>query len=392
MNEWRDWVSVVVVGFPEAPLGLERVRVVGSLDEVLDDLEREAAETAELLADAELESTFEARVAGLAEDVWIPTLVLCASALDPEEAERLAALATGPGNAGVGALVVGDTPGAAWELQVDVDELRIPQLGLTVRPQRLPEEEAAAVDELFEMGRRPLERAPRDELDDEGRWAEPDAEPDDTGALLVRWGSPDDDGEGPEPEEDAEEADLDELDAVEEAAPAPDQSTAGTKALVRLLGPLEIEVDGVLVPLERGKAREALAYLASHRRAPVDGDRLCEALWPGQDPRKKTGTFNTTMWFVRNAVGATPDGRARLPKLRGRQRLYRLVADLVDVDYELLAGALRRARGERPEVARPLLRDALELVRGRPMEHVGKGHEWAFAEGLVYEMEATVAD
>jgi DNA-binding SARP family transcriptional activator len=389
VNEWRDWVSVVLVGFPEAPLGLERVKVVGSLEEVLDDLEREAAETAELLADAELGSTFEARVAGLAEDVWIPTLVLCASALEPEEAERLAALATGPGNAGVGALVVGEAPGAVWELQVDVNELRIPQLGLTVRPQRLPEEEASALDELFEIGRRPLERARpgdvADEADDERCWGEPDGEPNPTGPLLARWGAPGD-GEGPEPEED-DDAELDEVEATEVEEEGPAGATAGTKALVRLLGPLEIEVDGELVPLDRGKAREALAYLATHRRAPVDGDRLCEALWPGQDPRKKTGTFNTTMWFVRNALGAT-----RLPKLRGRQRLYRLVADLVDVDYELLVAALRRARAERPEMARPLLRDALELVRGRPMEHVGKGHEWAFAEGLVYEMEAAVAD
>jgi DNA-binding SARP family transcriptional activator len=399
-NEWRDFVSVVLVGFPEAPHGLERVQLVTSVEEVLDDLERLAEENAELLADAELGSTLEARVAGEAGDAWIPTLVLCAAAPDAEAAERLVAVATGPGNAGVGVLIAGEVDGAVWELPVEADTLQIPELGLTLRPQRLPEEEAAAVEELIEVGRGPLHRGGehwRDDDDGDVDGTENDAgeddvawsgtEPGETHELLARWGTDDDlvvDDVDEEPEAPQGPADVGVLSAVDED-PAPN-------VLVRLLGPLEIDDDGELVPLERGKAREALSYLASHPRAAVDGDRLCEALWPGQDPRKKVGTFNTTMWFVRNALGVTADGSARLPKLRGTQRLYRLDDKLVDVDYDVLVGALRRARGATPEVALPLLRDALELVRGRPLEHVGKGYEWAFAEGLVYEMEATVAD
>ena len=78
--------------------------------------------------------------------------------LDASSEQVWEAVATGPGNAGVGVLVAGEVDGAVWELPVEADTLQIPELGLTLRPQRLPEEEAAAVEELIEVGRGPLHR------------------------------------------------------------------------------------------------------------------------------------------------------------------------------------------------------------------------------------------
>ena len=69
------------------------------------------------------------------------------------------------------------------------------------------------------------------------------------------------------------------------------------------------------------------------------------------------------------------------------------MADTVAADYEILEAALVRAQKAPAEAARELLREALELVRGRPFEHAGRsGYEWAHVDGLVYEMEAAVAD
>jgi hypothetical protein len=69
---------LVLVGFGAGLAPLERVRVVASIEEVIDDLERDAAEIGRLLEDNELGSTLEGRMTGVAVDAWAPTLVLCA--------------------------------------------------------------------------------------------------------------------------------------------------------------------------------------------------------------------------------------------------------------------------------------------------------------------------
>lgn len=51
-----------------------------------------------------------------------------------------------------------------------------------------------------------------------------------------------------------------------------------------LLGPLEMSVDGTLVPLGTPKQRALLAILLMNRNSPVGVDRLISALWAGQPP------------------------------------------------------------------------------------------------------------
>jgi DNA-binding SARP family transcriptional activator len=149
-----------------------------------------------------------------------------------------------------------------------------------------------------------------------------------------------------------------------------------TAVVVRVLGPTEVEGDTGLA--SRAKAREAVAYLATHRRQPVAVERLSQALWPAllPQPASLAATLVALRWLTEREEG---DMGMRL-------------ADTVVVDYEQLEHAVHRAGRVGPDEARRLLRDALRLVRGRPLDGDGRGYEWAYDEGLVYEMEATVID
>ena len=152
---------------------------------------------------------------------------------------------------------------------------------------------------------------------------------------------------------------------------------AAAAVVVRVLGPPAVEGDAGL--LSRPKAREAVAYLATHRRRPVAVGRLSEALWPTllPQPASLAGTLAALRWLTE------PEEDLDV----GMQ-----LADTVVVDYEQLRFAVHRAGRAGPEEARRLLWDALKLVRGRPLDGGGRGYGWAHSEGLVYEMEATVAD
>jgi DNA-binding SARP family transcriptional activator len=152
---------------------------------------------------------------------------------------------------------------------------------------------------------------------------------------------------------------------------------AAAAVVVRVLGPPAVEGDAGL--LSRPKAREAVAYLATHRRRPVAVGRLSEALWPTllPQPASLAGTLAALRWLTE------PEEDRDM----GMQ-----LADTVVVDYEQLEFAVNRAGRAGPEEARRLLWDALKLVRGRPLDGDGRGYGWAYSEGLVYEMEATVAD
>src|SRR5205807_10176887 len=140
---------------------------------------------------------------------------------------------------------------------------------------------------------------------------------------------------------------------------------------VRVLGPVEIV--GAEKRLARAKSIELVVYLATHRDAVVDADRLREALWPGRPPGT---TLYTTASVARNHLGRASDGEQHLPLLPNGERAYRLSSS-VGTDYERFVEGVRRAKSEAPADAVATLRAALELVRGRPFEVASRGYEWA---------------
>lgn len=72
-----------------------------------------------------------------------------------------------------------------------------------------------------------------------------------------------------------------------------------------LLGTLRVSIDGVPVDTAaRRRARQLLAYLLFHRRAPIPRDVLTEVFWPGADPPAARNNLHVTLNAVRRALRA----------------------------------------------------------------------------------------
>lgn len=131
---------------------------------------------------------------------------------------------------------------------------------------------------------------------------------------------------------------------------------------IRLLGPIELEVGGRVVPLRRRQVRALLALLALH---PVEGvliDTIIDALWddelPG-DPRHAVHVYVSRLRSLHpalaDAVVTTPGG-------------YRLDAHPEQTDaarFEAHAAAAHAELARAPWEALRLLDGALALWRGR---------------------------
>ncbi len=124
---------------------------------------------------------------------------------------------------------------------------------------------------------------------------------------------------------------------------------------LRVLGPLEVLVDGVgLSP--RGRQGALLAVLAAEAGATVSFDRLADALWDGDAPRDPVNAIQILVSRVRSRLGADLVGTRS-----GGYRLA-LTADEIDAGrFETLVGEAARAS---PERAVGLLDEAERLWRG----------------------------
>ncbi|MBW3642912.1 MAG: LysM peptidoglycan-binding domain-containing protein [Actinobacteria bacterium] len=395
-SSYGEYYSLVLVGFGEGLASLERVRVVSSLGEVIDDLERDATDVGQLLAESELGSTVEGRLLGVGVDAWAPTVVLCARVPPTRLARRLAALGTHPDNAGVAILVAGDVKGATTRLEIDGDHLDVGPMETTVTSQRLSRDEAAAVGELLEL-------VVDDDTD--GPYAFDsdlaEAEAHEPGLSAV-----DDDTDGPDAfdsdrQPGAQEWADEERQDEGPASGAESWFTEGSKffptgapavvepeVMARVLGPVDIIRGEESVSIERGKSVELVVYLATHREGLVDTDVVMEALWPGKERNSKT--LNTTTTTARTALGKDSEGLLYLPRISGGgDRLYR-ISKRVRLDYEVFMELVAAAASQEPRDAIVTLRRALALVRGRPFEVLG-GYEWAHV-GLATRMAEDVAD
>ncbi|OBF83602.1 regulator [Mycobacterium sp. 852002-51163_SCH5372311] len=78
-----------------------------------------------------------------------------------------------------------------------------------------------------------------------------------------------------------------------------------------LLGPLEMSVDGALVPLGTPKQRAVLAMLLMNRNSPVGVDRLITAVWEGWPPsgaRASIHSYVSNLRKLLSGVGIDPRG------------------------------------------------------------------------------------
>ena len=107
---------------------------------------------------------------------------------------------------------------------------------------------------------------------------------------------------------------------------------------VRLLGPLELQLDGrsVAATLRGRQARLLASYLITHRERGVDRGELIAILWPEQAPKDPHAQLRPILSGLRRALGAEV--------LEGREQLRLALPDPVWVDTEAAAAALTAVR------------------------------------------------
>ena len=183
-----------------------------------------------------------------------------------------------------------------------------------------------------------------------------------------------DEGHDPWDEEDTI-PELDDAESDGEAAPvtAPD----ATDVQVRVLGP--VEVIGWSQRPDRAVVTELACYLALHPSRVVPGEELRAALWPDAAREASAKSMRTYMSLLRKSLG--PE---HVPVGTGSG--YR-IGNGVSTDWL----QFRELTGQRATIGQ--LRQALELVRGRPFAGVpSTSFGWVFSELLVSEIEVGIID
>jgi DNA-binding SARP family transcriptional activator len=136
----------------------------------------------------------------------------------------------------------------------------------------------------------------------------------------------------------------------------------------RILGSLDAEQDGRLVPLGGRKQRALLALLLLHANAVVPRDRMIDEIWGDEPPETARTALQVYVSQLRKALGGerietrAPGYRVRTePDALDLERFERLVAEGRDA---LAGGDAERAADA--------LREALALWRGTPLAELGE--------------------
>jgi DNA-binding SARP family transcriptional activator len=149
---------------------------------------------------------------------------------------------------------------------------------------------------------------------------------------------------------------------------------------VKVLGPLDVTVNGRSITPTASKARQTLAMLALHAGQLVPVPTLMEELWGAALPRKPLQSVQTYVLILRRMIddaqadGTTGGAKSVLTTAHGGYMLDISPDDLDIHRYERLASAGRRAMeiGDH-EAASRLLRSALDVWRGPALVDVQIG-------------------
>ena len=130
---------------------------------------------------------------------------------------------------------------------------------------------------------------------------------------------------------------------------------------VRLLGPIDVTVDGVPRSVPGLRRKAVLAALAIGRGEVVSTDRLIDVVWGADPPATALNTLQRHISYLRQVLGSKDAILARPPG-------YRLT---VDDDVSLAERLIRQGTqaADRAERVRHL-QAALRLWRGRPLVDV----------------------
>ena len=131
----------------------------------------------------------------------------------------------------------------------------------------------------------------------------------------------------------------------------------------RVLGPLEVRLDGSALELGGRRLRSLLAVLLLRANEVVSSDSLIEAIWGSDAPPSSINALHVHVSQLRKLL---PEG---LVVTRQPGYELRVDPDRIDVHrFEQLAARARRALADsRPSEAATALRDALDLWQGSPL-------------------------
>jgi DNA-binding SARP family transcriptional activator len=150
----------------------------------------------------------------------------------------------------------------------------------------------------------------------------------------------------------------------------------------RVLGPLEVEVGGRLLPLRGRRQRGLLVLLVLNANEVVPDDRLLEDLWGDEPPSSGRAALRVRVSQLRKALGE--GGSALMTRPPGY--VLHVEPDRIDSRlFERLVGVGRTQLAEgAAELASMTLREALGLWRGPPLADVA--YE-SFAQGEISRLE-----
>jgi DNA-binding SARP family transcriptional activator len=152
------------------------------------------------------------------------------------------------------------------------------------------------------------------------------------------------------------------------------KSVAAGEVRFGVLGPLEVRLDDQNVEIAGGKRRLVLATLLLNANRLVTFEKLIKAVWPITPPRSAVANLYTYMAGLRRSL---PSGQVRI---RTRSSGYSIAVQPHEFDLHtferLAAGAKRLRADDRQAEAADLLRRALALWRGEPLEDLSASPVW----------------
>ncbi|MDQ2727565.1 MAG: hypothetical protein M3Y91_06825 [Actinomycetota bacterium] len=354
---WARAADVILIGFGHLlATSQAHMRVASSVADISEELRSLAASSASRLHASGAEHMAAGRLAAGGDGLG-PTIIVAPSPLSSDEVGILAEVCRS--DTAITALIAGDIA-APRMLRTETIPFYVPDLHITVTPSVLPGSELTAVNQILSVAL-------------SGTGAGPDAAP---YRELIS-------GERGTPAATTAESVRPAPRAARDQPPPGPGSIPDAEVVVQVLGPVEICGVG---DFRRPHAREVTVYLAMHPRG-VAEHQLDEAIWPERHLVKAT-TRDPVVSSARTALG----GPARMPHAQGQgtDKRYR-ITDRVGSDWQQFCSL--HAHGRRTRSVPPL-REALELVRGRPFADVGAGpgYGWLHLEGHLHHMEAEIVD
>jgi len=149
----------------------------------------------------------------------------------------------------------------------------------------------------------------------------------------------------------------------------------------RLLGPIEVTINGVELPLRASKVRQLLSLLVLHRDEVTSVDRLADELWEGNPPESATAALRVHISRLRKLLSTAGQEGLLVTRPTGYQLdVDESAIDIVRFEAAATAGREALAAGN-TELAASTLRAALKMWRGAAYADIA-GSPHVVAEAL----------